>query len=145
MVFIFVAFFVSIFVLLVLVLHKTWELKKGHTFISKGVLPKSDSLIKGQIDLHKELILVGGKKSFKALTSITKESAKHLFLVFAHYLQAKLSKIILKLRGTKGLKHTASVSFFLKRMEEYKDEKKGSTPLPPNEVKGEVGSANIQK
>lgn len=119
----FIAFSISLIVLVVLILHKMWEMKKGHTFISKAVLPKSDSLLKKHIELHKEVIVVGGKRGIKALSSVTKESMKHFFLVVAHYLHDKLTQAIVKVRG-KSMKHKSGVSFFLKRMGDFKKEDK---------------------
>ncbi|MEO8637983.1 MAG: hypothetical protein ABI430_03740 [Candidatus Taylorbacteria bacterium] len=139
-----IAFGVSLLVLTALILHKIWELKKGHTFISKGVLPKSDTLIQEQIDIHTEVIVGGGRRGIRALTSITKESAKHFFLVFAHYLHDKLTRIIVKLRG-KGTKHKSGVSFFLKRMEGYKKDGKGGIVSNSKSRKKEQSEENDVK
>ena len=118
----FIVFITSAVVLVILIVHKIWEIKRGRTFISKEVLPKTDSLIKGQIDFHKGVIIGGGKHGMKALSSITRESIKHLLLVSAHFLHDHLTKLIIRVKG-KGLKNKKSVSFFLKRMEEYKEDK----------------------
>lgn len=125
---VFIVFLISLFILVVLVLHKIWEIKKGNTFISKTVLPKSDYLLEKQIEIHKEIIVGGSKRGFKVVTSVTKESTKHLILVFAHYLQNELGKIIVKIKG-KSLKHKSGVSFFLKRMGDIKEEEKKEISL----------------
>lgn len=136
------AFSLSFLVLSVLILHKIWEMNKGHSFFSKAVLPKSDSLIKKHIEIHKEVIVGGSKRGWRALSSITKESLKHLLLVCAHYLQDKSSKVIVKIKG-KNVKHKSGVSFFLKRMEGYKKEKGIKQALPEvNDV--EVKSDNSE-
>lgn len=119
----FIAFSISLSILIVLVLHKIWEIKKGHTFISKTVIPKSDFILEKQIEKQKEIIVGGSKRGFLAVTSLTKESVKRLILVFAHYLQNELGKIIVKIKG-KSLKHKSGVSFFLKRMGDIKEEEK---------------------
>jgi hypothetical protein len=112
----FVAFSASFLALTIILLHRMWEMNKGRTFIGRAILPKSDSLIKEQFDAHKERIVGGGKRGVKALSSITRESLKHFFLMGVHYLHDKLTEIILKMRS-RGQKHASGVSFFLKRME----------------------------
>ncbi|OHA16659.1 MAG: hypothetical protein A3G52_03150 [Candidatus Taylorbacteria bacterium RIFCSPLOWO2_12_FULL_43_20] len=121
MFFAFVALVTSCLIFSLLILHKIWEIKRGRSLISRDVLNSSDIVIKKQMEFHSRLFFKGGKRGFKILLIMLKDGTRRIILTVAHYLHDRLSGVIIKIKG-KGMSYKKNeVSFFLKRMEEYKN------------------------
>jgi hypothetical protein len=129
-------FGISFIGLVILFLHKVWELHKGFTVVSKNVFEKADSLIEDKLAKQKHRFVVTVKATYKYLLFHARKKIQELVLKFAHYLHSKTSLLLEKLKKGRVVgKGRGAVSFYLSRISE---EKKAAASMAHPEAAREV-------